>query len=67
MTFLEYIEPHDQALHDALWDLTRRIHAKVDERAAAAQREIHAMAVRDRRAIGQLTRRDNFWRRGGRR
>ncbi len=67
MTFLDYIEPHDQALHDALWDLLKRIEAQIDVRAAAAQREIHAMAVRDRRGIAQMTRRDNFWRRGVRR
>jgi hypothetical protein len=41
-----------------------RINAAVDQAAAKAIAEIHAMAVRDRRAIGQLTRRDNFWRRG---
>jgi sulfite reductase beta subunit-like hemoprotein len=56
------------ALHGLYnWNFTLlRIAFEADASAAKAHREIKAMAESARRSIGQMTRRDNFWRRARR-
>lgn len=60
------MKPHGPITDTIEWEclLARtRIHKLIDARADAALRLIHALAERDRRAIGQLTRFDHIRRR----
>lgn len=52
-------------VHNRQWEALEKIDVAVDLAAENAQCEIKAMAESARRSIGQMTRRDVFWRRAG--